>query len=502
MKKALILRAEYHDSVVLMRIAAEIKTLPGINEAALFMGSPANHAILDAAGLASAYTADAGPDDLIISLSALDETTADAGLAKARELLSAKAKKNGERSDIRAHTLDGAVKMVPEANLACFSIPGQYVAYEASKALDLNLNLFIFSDNVPIADEVGLKRKALGKGLLCMGPDCGTAWVNGYGLGFCNAVPRGRVGLVASSGTGLQAVACGLAACGEGVSQGIGVGGRDLTPAVGGLMTLAVLKALDDDPATEAIVLIAKEPHPDVAPALENTLASLKKPVVPCCLGFTGTLAGKPVAENLDEAVAMALTHLGVAHKMPAAMPHDRAAQLRPLAAGRVMRLLGLYTGGTLAHEAQHVLEKSGISVSFGEDDAQGRRILDLGDDKYTTGRPHPMIDPGLRNEMLARLKLSGETLIFLFDLVLGRGSHPDPAQDLARAITLARKNAEAADSGFIALGSIIGTKDDYQGYERQKSLLQEAGATLLPTNRAAAETAALLLKSPDTETL
>ncbi len=496
MNTALILPAEYHDSVVLMRIAAEVKKLPGVLEAGLFMGSPANHAILAAAGLASEVTAPAGPDDLVISVSADDAAAADAGLARARELLNAKRSRKAGSGENRARTVAGAVKTSPEANLACFSIPGQYVPYEAAQALEHNLNLFIFSDNVPLEEEVALKRKALDKGLLCMGPDCGTAYVNGYGLGFCNALPRGRVGFVASSGTGLQAVSCALAACGEGVSQGIGVGGRDLLPAVGGRMTFAALQALDQDPETEVIALIAKEPHPDVAPELEKVLASLRKPTVVCCLGFSGTLAGKPVAENLDQAVSMILAHLGVsrpANTGPTAA--EQADRLRPLIAGRNARVLGLYTGGTLAHEAHLILQQAGVETVFGGDASAPRAILDLGDDEYTRGRPHPMIDPEPRNEMIRRLHADGRPVILLFDLVLGRGSHPDPAGELSQALIAARSALEAAGGGLIALGSIVGVENDFQSYARQQKLLDQAGVVLAPSNGEAARIAALILE-------
>lgn len=502
MKKALILRAQYHDSVILMRIAAEVKKMPGVLESGLFMGTPANQAMLAAAGLATETTGQARPDDLIISVNAMDETAANAALGKARELLGAKNAQSAPAGGMRLRTIDAAAKAAA-ANLACFSIPGQYIAYEAARALEHNMNLFIFSDNVSLEEEAALKIRALEKGLLCMGPDCGTAYINGYGLGFYNELPRGKFGLAASSGTGLQAVACALAANGQGVSQGIGVGGRDLHPAVGGLMTTAALRALDQDPATEVIVLIAKEPHPDVAPVLEKALASIAKPVVVCCLGFAGTLGGRPVAETLDDAVAMALAHCGLAPARVAAAPAQKqAAKLLPALAGRPPRLLGLYTGGTLGHEAWHVLKKSGIDVSFGEHGTQRNAILDMGDDQYTKGRPHPMIDPSFRNEMIERLDARGETVLLLFDLVLGRGAHPDPAFELAAALRVARKKAEADGGALVALGAVVGTRGDYQGIERQTALLEEAGAVLLPTNREAADTAALLMKTSTAGTL
>ncbi len=499
MKKTLIIPSEYHDSVVLMRIAAQIKEQPGVLEAALFMGTPANHEILAAAGMATDESGQAGPDDLLIVVKAESEEIASAGVSKARELL--RAKKAHVKSGAAAgpRSLEGAIKAHPEANLACFSIPGPYVRYEAAKALEKNLNLFIFSDNVSYEDEKALKQAALERNLLCMGPDCGTAYINGYGLGFYNAVSRGRVGIVASSGTGLQAMACALDAAGEGLSQGIGVGGRDLHPRIGGMMTLAALEALESDAGTDAIVLVAKEPHPEVLPLLEKKISSLAKPTVLCFLGVSGQVAGLPVAATLDDAVIMVLSHLNP-HASRERLSAQRAEtaravdELRAIVGGDV-RINGFFTGGTLAHEAHFVLEKAGVKAEYGRipESGRGSFIIDLGDDEYTVGRPHPMIDPSLRNEMLSRVDTRGGTVVVLFDLVLGRGSHPDPARDLSKAMAEAVTAASAQGGKVVFLGSIVGTRDDFQGLDRQKALLAGAGAVLFSSNREAAHAAALI---------
>ncbi len=268
-------------------------------------------------------------------------------------------------------------------------------------ALRRNLHLFIFSDNVPIADEIAMKQEALRRGLLCMGPDQGTAYLGGVGLGFANVVARGRVGCVAASGTGLQAVVSRLDALGEGVSHAIGVGGRDLSEAVGGAMTLFALDALAADPATEGIVLVSKPPHPSVLDRVEARLAAIPKPTVICCVGAKPRSPGKVVWVDTLQQAADAIVAAMAGQRWDSA-PLSDAGQvgkcLRSLAGagcgGR--RILGLYTGGTLAYETGHVLR--GV---FGDD--HPHRILDLGDDEYTVGRPHPMIDPRTRGEMIVR---------------------------------------------------------------------------------------------------
>ncbi len=500
MKKTVIIPSEYHDSVVLMRIAAQIKEQPGVLEAALFMGTPANHEILAAAEMATDESGKAGPDDLLIVVKAETEEAASVGVAKAQELLRAKKVTAKVGAAAVPRSFDGAIKAYPEANLACFSIPGPYVRYEAAKALERSLNLFIFSDNVSYEDEKALKQAALGRNLLCMGPDCGTAYINGYGLGFYNAVSRGRVGVVASSGTGLQAMACALDAAGEGLSHGIGVGGRDLHPNIGGMMTLAALEALEADAATEVIVLVAKEPHPEVLPLLDKKISSLTKPVVLCFLGVSGQVAGHPVAATLDDAVAMVLRLLNP-QLSKEKLSEQRTVtvqtvnDLRARIGGGAVRINGFFTGGTLAHEAHYILEKAGVKAEYGRvsESSDGSFIIDLGDDEYTVGRPHPMIDPSLRNEMISRVDTRGGTVVVLFDLVLGRGSHPDPAKDLSLAMAEAAAAASSQGGKVVFLGSIVGTREDFQGFDRQKTILAGAGAILFSSNGEAAHAATLL---------
>ncbi len=487
-----VLRSFYQDSVVLMRIASQVRRHAGVREAAAFMGTPSNHALLEQIGLATAESRKAQANDLILTVEAETDAAAHAALAAARELLAQRRQTVESTTEVRPRTLDAALRLLPAANLVAISVPGAYAKFEAMRAIRRGLHVFLFSDNVPLEEEIELKAEAVRRGVLCMGPDCGTAYLNGTGVGFTNVVPRGRIGCVAAAGTGLQAVACRLAALGEGISQGIGVGGRDLSAEVRGMMTLFGLEALAADPSTEAIVIISKPPHPTVLPRLEEAIAKIHKPVVACILGAQATAGSAAVwADTLDgaaDAVVARLSKRDWARRNFADVSGTRARMERLFAGGRIEgEVLGLYTGGTLAHEA-HLL----LASLLGHD--VPHRILDLGDDQYTVGRPHPMIDPQARTDMI--LKEVGEkTGVLLVDLVLGRGSHPNPAESLAEAVRQASNTAEAAGRRLVVVGSVVGTAADPQGFAGQVTQLEQAGIQVLPTNAEAARFAALLVK-------
>lgn len=500
--KSLVLPSFYQDSVVLMRVAQALRGEEGVREAAALMGTPSNHGILEQAGFACALNREAGPNDLILAVVAESEATADRALATARELLSRRRAAAGQGAAPAPRSLDSALRLLPGANLASISVPGPFARREALRALRRGLNVFLFSDNVPVGAEAELKREALARGLLCMGPDCGTAYLGGVPLGFANVVPRGRTGIVAASGTGLQAVASHLAMLGEGISQGIGVGGRDLTAQVGGAMTCFALDALRADLGTEAIVLISKPPDPEVLPRLVRALEGVGKPAVVCCLG------AKPPARSAARWVGTLEDAAGAA----AALLQKKAWAPRPFSdAGEVRArlerwrreegaagpgLLGLYTGGTLAHEAHLLLEPHLGRIPFNEEGGSPpHRIVDLGDDAYTVGRPHPMLDPEARVEWVRAAGRSKETGVLLLDLVLGKAAHPDPARGLAAAVREARAEAGRDGRRLPAVASVVGTAGDPQGLARQIAQLEEAGVEVLPSNAQACRFAALLLQ-------
>jgi FdrA protein len=444
-------RGRYLDSVALMRVSRRLAALPGVDNAALMIGTPANKALLRDAGLLAAEGEAAGANDLIIAVRAADPAAA---LAQVAKLLEEKPpQQEGLR---RARGFAAAHQLEPGANLAIVSGPGAYAAREARKALLAGLNVLVFSDNVPLEEEVALKRLAAERGRLLMGPDCGTALIGGTPIAFANAVPRGDIGLVSASGTGLQEVSTLIARLGGGVSHGIGVGGRDLDERVGGLGTLAALDALAQDPGTRRIVLISKPPAPAVARRVLEVARKIGKPFVACFLG-----SSEPgVARTLTEAAELAADN-----KLPT---QDLPVNKRPGS------LRGLFCGGTLCAEAELIVGKR-----------DGNRFLDLGDDEYTRGRPHPMIEPELRNAHIAEAVRDPAVAALLVDVVLGYGAHENPAGVLA-----------ANDfRGKTVIASVTGTEQDPQGWSRQAAILRAGGIVVAPSNARAAELAALVTR-------
>jgi FdrA protein len=491
-----ILRDTYRDSVELMRVAAEVERLPGVRRAALLVATPPNREVLKSAGLLDDDAATARPSDLIVAVAADDPAAAEAALARAGALLTTTTEAAaGSSARAAPATIAQAVAEDPAANLVLVSTPGPHATAEALKALKRGLHVFLFSDNVPVADELELKRLAVRKRLLVMGPDCGTAILDGVPLGFANAVRRGAIGLIGASGTGLQQVVCLIDRLGAGISQAIGVGGRDLDERIGGLMMLAALDRLADDPQTAVIVLISKPPAPAVSQRVLERARKAGKPVVVCFLGGEPRRiaeAGAAPAATLEDAAALAVQRAGGAPDRVGseAVADDGLvtavlAQAARLAPGQ-RAICGLYSGGTLAYETSLLLKEA-------IPDAEARRghsLLDLGDDEYTVGRPHPMIDFRLRNERIAAAADDPATAVVLLDVVLGYGSHPDPAGELVPVIEAGRARATRAGRELIVIGSVCGTAGDPQGLESQESRLSAAGVRLAPSNARAARLA------------
>lgn len=495
-----VFKNSYRDSVELMRVAAEVEQIPGVIRAALLMGTPANKALLVESMLDGPETGGAGPNDLIVAVAAGDPDAAGAALARAAGLMQDQPPEAGASGPdrIAPRTIAEAVTQLPNANLAIISTPGPYATAEALKALKRGLNVFLFSDNVPIADEVELKRLAARKGLLVMGPDCGTSVLDGIPLGFANELRRGSIGLIGASGTGLQQVSCLIDRMGEGVSQVIGVGGRDLDEQIGGTMMLAAFERLSVDPGTEVIVLISKPPSPIVAQKILEAAERSSKPVVINFLGSTPSAVrdGRTVpATTLEDAAvaAVALCRGGCTADLPTGEPDGKSVEaVRIQAAGlepNQRSIRGLYSGGTLCKEAKLILERQ-----LGPERVMDHRLIDLGDDEYTVGRPHPMIDFRLRNERIVAEALDPATGVILLDVVLGYGSHPDPAGALLPALERARRQAEEQGRTLLVIASVCGTASDPQDLYRQETALESAGVVLAPSNAQAARLAALAI--------
>jgi FdrA protein len=474
-------RATYFDSIVLMRISRQIAALPGVEEAGLMIGSPANKDILREAGILSDDGDKAGPGDLILALRAKDRLAGEAALLEAKRLLVQPSKSGAPSPDYSPRTIRSAFQEMPNANLALISVPGDFAPAEARKALALGLNVMIFSDNVPIEEETALKREGRERGLLVMGPDCGTAIIGGLPLAFANVISRGDIGIIGASGTGIQEVSCLIARAGGGISHAIGTGGRDLKAEVGAITTLMAIDALDADPGTKHVVLVSKPPAQSIAEIVLHRVAQSRKPFTVCFLGapHLSLPANARAASTLKAAAELAVGRaMAIAQAKPPSIRSDRGKQVR-----------GLFAGGSLCAEAQIVFMQAGLAVASNMPTPEaslvigtngGHLMIDLGDDAFTRGRPHPMIEPAVRDRPLAEALADREVGVILLDVVLGFGAHPDPAGHLATVLAGGRH-------GPLILASVTGTDRDPQPRSEQASKLAEAGVIVADSNADAA---------------
>jgi FdrA protein len=475
-------RATYFDSIVLMRISRQIAGMAGVEEAGLMLGTPANKDILREAGVLGPDGEAAEPGDLILALRAADAAAGAAAMAEAKRLLDAPREQAASSGLISVRTFRSAVRELPDANLALISVPGHFAIAEARKALAFGLHVMIFSDNVALADEVAIKREARSRGLLVMGPDCGTAIIGGAPLCFANEVPRGDIGIVGASGTGIQEVSCLIARAGGGISHAIGTGGRDLKAEVGAITTLMAIGALDADPATRHIVLISKPPEATVARVVLDRVAKSRKPFTICFLGATGLAL---------PANARAATTLKAAADASLGRTAGNGPTSRVLANGGTL-VRGLFAGGTFCSEAQIVFAQAGLPVASnvpvpGAAGLAGAKaahvMIDLGDDEFTRGRPHPMIEPAVRERPLAAALADPAVGAILLDVVLGHGAHPDPAGHLAGIL-------DGRNGGPLVIASVTGTDADPQPRGAQVAKLEKAGVIVADSNAEAAEVA------------
>jgi FdrA protein len=480
----------YADSVTLMRISADVRQAEGVHAALIAMATELNVDLLRAMGFSPP---DAEPNHLLIAVRASDDSALSSALAVVNRALSAgPAAGPGGAGATQAPRTTAAAVRASGPGLALISVPGQYAFGEAMDALDAGCDVMIFSDNVPVEQEIMLKDIAAQRDLIVMGPDCGTAIVGGVGLGFSHTLAAGPVGLVAASGTGAQQVLCLLDHAGAGVSAALGVGGRDLSAAVGGRSARAALAALDADPGTELIIVVSKPPATEVAAQLREFAAGLATPV-----HFALIAPGEP---DLTAATETALRALGLPVPAWPRWAGPGSAGSPNGGAGPAGVLRGLFAGGTLCDEAMVIASErlgpvwSNIPLRpewrlAPRTPASGHSMIDFGDDELTAGRAHPMIDPSLRLERLTAEAADPAVAVVLLDVVLGHGAHPDPAAELGPAIAAARA------SGVAVVVSLIGAKSDPQGLARQAAALQAAGADVFASNAAAARFACDLIE-------
>lgn len=517
---ARVKRRMYFDSITLMKLARALSEMEGVADAAAVMATPANLQLLADAGLAPfvGLTEEPGSSDVLLVVRASDEAHAVAALEAAEALLLRTTHETtvpglGETQRARQpRSLEAARQMHEQASIAVISVPGMYAALEAQQALRAGLHVFLFSDNVPLEDEVALKRLGTERGLLVMGPDCGTARLNGVGLGFVNVVPDGLIGIVGASGTGMQQVMCLLAQAGHGISQAIGCGGRDLSAEVGGLTTLQGLRLLQEDEQTRVIVLISKPPAPAVAEKVLAEAASGKKPVVVIFIGADHTLWQKrETARILFARTLSEAAHLAGALCATGNIILPRAQDGTPVVVSAIQHphqppyLAALFSGGTLCEEALHIWSArlgpvySNVPLNpawlWHEGQTQpGHYALDLGADEYTRGRPHPMIDPEARLKYVRAATSDPQIGAILLDIVLGYCAHPDPAAIYAPLIQDGIQQARRAGRRLSYVISLCGTENDPQRLTDQEARLREAGAEICTSNAEAAERCLALL--------
>jgi FdrA protein len=530
--KAQLRTGVYYDSVVLMQLQHALTGLPGVLDAGVVMGTAANKELLAQSDLLAPEAQAARPDDLIVALRAENDATAQAALARVDDLLSRRRTAGASpaatgaspaattaEQDYLPKSLSTALRMLPEAQWVMVSVPGRYAADVAREALLLGRHVFLFSDNVSIEDEVDLKRIAVERGLLVMGPDCGTAIVNGVGLGFANRVRRGAIGIVAASGTGLQQVSCRIHQLGGGITHALGTGGRDLSEAVDAVTARQALDLFRRDPETKAIVLISKPPAAAVAGQLLDVARLAGKPIVVDFIGYPTSLRqldNLHFAGTFDEAARLAVdlaadTGYAIQNTQYAIRdaPYDTDVRrgAEHFAPGQ-RYLRGLFSGGTLAYEAllilQHYVPVVYSNAPLKKDQyrlhnslvSQENTIVDLGEDEFTVGRLHPMLDNTLRIRRLEQEAADAEVAVILLDVVLGYGAHSDPAGELAPAIAQVRARMQEAGRHLEVVVVVVGTDADPQGFDRQVEQLKEAGARVETSNDQAARTVGRLVQS------
>jgi FdrA protein len=492
----------YYDSVVLMQLQRALAALPGVQEAGAVMGTEANKDVLAQSNLTTAEVTAAKADDLVIVVQAESNDTAQNAIGQIDTLLTRRSSSDSTNG-YRPKSLESATQLLPEAQWVLVSTPGRYAAGVAQEGLRLGKHVFLYSDNVSLEDEIALKQQAAKQGLLVMGPDCGTAIVNGVGLGFANRVRRGAIGVVGASGTGLQQVTARIHQLGGGITHALGTGGRDLSEKVGAVTARQSLDLLARDPATKVIVLISKPPAAQVVDELLRVAGCVNKPVVIDFIGYRPAESQRGnvyFVKTLDEAAELAveLANFEVTNHESQITNHFAPTQ---------KYLRGLFSGGTLAYEAQLLLqeylpvvyanapldkrfklEKSTVS--------QGHTIVDLGEDEFTVGRLHPMLDHELRIKRLHQEAADPETAVILLDVVLGDGAHPDPAGELAPAIAEAVAAAEEAGRHLEVIAVVVGTDADPQNLDAQVEQLEAAGVLVEFNNETAVRRAGEIVQA------
>lgn len=491
---AFIKKGCFQDSVSLMIISRKLSESENVDDVSVMMGTPANKSLLETTGFWHDDFNQATPNDICVAIrtEAADESITQAILQQLDESLQQLAQATGgSQTLLQVRRWESACQKLPEANMTLISVAGEYAAELANQALDRNLNVMMFSDNVTLEDENNLKRRAQDKGLLVMGPDCGTAMIAGTPLTFANVMPEGNIGVIGASGTGIQELCSQIALAGEGITHAIGLGGRDLSAEVGGISALTALEMLGTDDKSQVLAFVSKPPAEAVRQRIVTAMKATGKPVVALFLGYTCAAARDEnvwFASTLDDAARLACLLARV------------TARRCALAATGDGLIRGLYTGGTLAAEAAGLLAAH-LNVAADAQhhhgmmlDAAGHQIIDLGDDFYTVGRPHPMIDPALRNQLITDLGSQPQVRVLLVDVVIGYGATADPAASMVQAWQKACA-ARNIEQPLFAIATVTGTERDPQCRSLQIATLEDAGIAVVSSLPEATLLAAELIR-------
>lgn len=494
-----------------MLISKEVEKIEGVQKALVGMGTDLNKELAENLNIINDEIRRIGPNDFFVTLLADGDVKLEHILGEIDGLLNQN--KRERDSDYMPPTLNAALAYEPESNLVLISVAGEYAATEAKKALEKNCHVMIFSDNVSLTDEKELKRLAVEKGLLMMGPDCGTAIINNIPLAFANDIRKGDIGIVGASGTGTQEVSVIIDNLGAGVSQVIGTGGRDLHEEIGGLMMLQGIDALAADPNTKVIVLISKPPSENVAKNILKTIQNIDKPVVIDFIGGDkqglekyGAYVGISLEDTARKAVALSrgkeivdFEDFNLSGEEIHKIVEKEVTQMSP----EQKYLRGLFTGGTLAVEAMHILghgmgpiysNVSAVNKIKDIEKSQQHTCIDFGEDELTVGKPHPMIDAAIRNQRLLKEATDGEVAVVLMDFVLGYGAHEDPIREALPMIVKAKRIMKQNGKHLCVVAAICGTDKDPQNVVESQKNLEAAGVIVMPTNAQAVRLVGLIL--------
>jgi succinyl-CoA synthetase alpha subunit len=498
-----IRKNQYYDSVFLMGTNNKISEVEGVRNSAVLMGTENNKKVLSEIGVNDQQINDATPNDLIVALVAESEEIIRLVLDDLDHWFEGA---EDHTSELQLKTLEDGLGHKPGANLVAISVPGAYAFREAKKALDKGINVFLFSSNVPISEELVLKKHATENGLLVMGPDCGTSIIGGVGIGFANKVRKGSIGVVGASGTGLQEFTSQVHNAGFGISHAIGTGSHDLSDDIGGITTLAGLNVLERDPNTQVIAIISKPPGQDTLKQINNVVGSISKPVIGCFLGLdrdsSQEIQSINLARNVDEAVLLVLDEMGkkiAGHELSLSDEEIKLLEIeKDKLASSQKYVRGVFAGGTFCYQAQQIFNDSGLQVFSNTpinkkwglsdpDTSKEHTMVDMGDDRYTDSRPHPMIDGTYRRKRILEESKDALVAVLLIDIILGFNASTDPVGEIIESIIEAKQMANNRGDYLCVVASVCGTDEDFQDKALQVEILEHAGVVVFNSNAKAA---------------